>query len=139
MINGTDTQLNPLYDYAAQNWGHHAREALVEVTQLILSFLESEAKVTTSTQAMMASDYEYNRKPTQMTGVHLAAYFGLAEVTTALLKNGHDPDSKDSNSRTPLSWAAGNGHEAVVKLLLEKGAIMVGRRFYGLHCIGTRR
>jgi ankyrin repeat protein len=28
-----------------------------------------------------------------------------------------DPDSKDSNGRTPLWWAAGNGHEAVVKLL----------------------
>jgi ankyrin repeat protein len=40
----------------------------------------------------------------------------------ALLENGHDPNFKDTNGRTPLSWAAENGHEAVVKLLLEKGA-----------------
>ena len=114
--------LNPLYDYAANNWGHHARAASAEVTQLIIRFLESEAKVSSSSQAMMASNYKYNGKPTQMTGVHLAAYFGLTEATTALLKNSHDPDSKDSNNRTPLSWAAERGHEAVVKLLLEKGA-----------------
>ncbi|KAG4432770.1 hypothetical protein IFR05_011753 [Cadophora sp. M221] len=34
-----------------------------------------------------------------------------------------DVESKDKDSsQTPLSWAAANGHEAVVKLLLEKGA-----------------
>ena len=40
----------------------------------------------------------------------------------ALLKNRHNPDVKDTYGRTPLWRAAENGHEAVVKLLLEKGA-----------------
>ena len=40
-----------------------------------------------------------------------------------LLEKGADVESKDRYyGQTPLSWAAGNGHEAVVKLLLEKGA-----------------
>jgi ankyrin repeat protein len=57
-----------------------------------------------------------------MTGVHFAAYFGLREAMITLLKNGHDPDSKDNYGRTPLSRAVENGHQTVVKLLLEKGA-----------------
>lgn len=32
-------------------------------------------------------------------------------------------DSVDENSRTPLSWAAGNGHTEVVKLLLGSGKV----------------
>ena len=40
-----------------------------------------------------------------------------------LLKKGTELDSKDNiYGRTPLSWAAENGYEAVVKLLLEMGA-----------------
>ena len=57
-----------------------------------------------------------------MTGLHLRAYFGAQKAMSVLLEKGVKADSKDSYSRTPLSWAARNGHEAVVKLLLEKGA-----------------
>jgi hypothetical protein len=115
-------QQNPLYDYAARNWGHHTCVASTEVGQLILNFLENEAKVSSSSQAMMASRGYSQNVPRQMTGVHLAAYVGLTGVIMALLKNRHNPDVKDSWGRTPLSWAAIRGHEAVVKLLLEKGA-----------------
>jgi hypothetical protein len=122
-------QLNPLYNYAARNWGYHAHAASTEVAQLILDFLDSAAKVSASSQAMMApkryrSHSKYSQEVTrQMTGVHLAAYFGLEKVTTTLLKNGYDLDPKDSNGRTPLWWAAKDGHEAVVRLLLVKDGV----------------
>ena len=120
-------QLYPLYNYAANNWGHHARTASLEIEQSILDLLLSEAKVSAFVQALMAGTDRrssgYSRRvPPQVTGVYLAAYFGLTGVITALLKIGHHPNIRDDWGRTPLTWAAEQGHEAVVKLLLEKGA-----------------
>ena len=94
--------------------------------QLILDLLENGAKVSAASQAMMASRKysKYSQEvPKQITGVYLAAYFGLSETMIALLGNKHDPDVKDTNSRMPLSRAAEKGHEAVVKLLLDKEGV----------------
>lgn len=122
-------QSNPLYDYAASNWGRHARTDLGK--PLILDFLESKAKVSASGQATVYSEeyYPFNQMGGGMTGVHLAAYFGLACITS-LLKNGHDVDVMDGNRRTPLWWATKKGHEAIVRLLLKKGADIEARDNY---------
>ena len=120
-------QTNVLYDYAARNWGHHAYTASIK-EDLILNLLESRAKVSAASQAMMVSrSYSVYSQivPTQITGVHVAAYFGLGGTIIGLLKNGYNPDLQDSYGRTPLSWAAERGHEAVVKLLLETGKVDV--------------
>jgi len=118
---------NALYGYAARNWAYHARASLLESEQLILNFLESEPKVSSSFQAVvpLAGPYHYNsgleKRSGVIRGVHLAAYFGLTETIRILLKNGHDKDSRDNYyGQTPLSWAASEGHEGVVKLLLEE-------------------
>ena len=120
--------INPFYDYAARNWGHHALTASLEIQQSILDFLRSEAKVSASAQALIASRYYvhnsgYSRSaPSRLIGVHLAAYFGLTGMIMALLENRDHLNVKDGSGRTPLSWAAENGHKAVVELLIEKGA-----------------
>ncbi|KAK7422144.1 hypothetical protein QQZ08_009612 [Neonectria magnoliae] len=55
-------------------------------------------------------------------------------------RNGHEiivklllekVESKDRSGRTPLSWAAGSGHKAIVKLLLEKGTNVKAKDKHG--------
>ncbi|KAK4656897.1 hypothetical protein QC762_208180 [Podospora pseudocomata] len=120
-------QSNPLYDYAARNWGHHARKAATS-SQVVIDFLESKAKVEASSQALMATNWNrsyrrYGPKvPRNMTGLHLSGYFGVIEAADELLRSRPGPDLKDTYRRTPLWYAAQNGHEAVVKKLLAAGA-----------------
>ncbi|KAH0551173.1 hypothetical protein GP486_007496, partial [Trichoglossum hirsutum] len=119
-------RLNPFYDYAARNWAYHASSASHEVERLILKLLESKSKVSSSSQAMMASGtYQgySQRGPRQMTGLHLAAYFGLENVIRTLLRGKVEINLRDAYKRTALSHAAKEGHEAVVKLLLDRKSI----------------
>ncbi|KAF2179509.1 hypothetical protein K469DRAFT_300743 [Zopfia rhizophila CBS 207.26] len=129
---------NALYDYAARNWGYHAHATKEEMVQSVLRLLESKAKVSAASQAMMASrDFSgySQRVPKRLTGVHLAAYFGLRDTLMTILKNGRgiDINSKDGGDeydggRTALSYAAERGHEAVVKLLLAKDGVDINSK-----------
>ncbi|KAL6692003.1 hypothetical protein J3F84DRAFT_403077 [Trichoderma pleuroticola] len=115
---------NQLYDYAARNWGHHARKALT-LCQEVMEFLDQQAKVEAASQVLMmhprSSNYS-QRVPRRMTALHLVAYFGVEAAARALLQNAVETDAKNTDSQTPLSLAAKNGHSKVVELLLENGA-----------------
>jgi hypothetical protein len=57
-------RLNIHYNYTARNWCHHTRAALAEVEQLIMDLFENEAKVSSSSQALIAfklhsTDFSY--------------------------------------------------------------------------------
>ncbi|RYP17562.1 hypothetical protein DL765_004451 [Monosporascus sp. GIB2] len=129
-------RLYPLYNYAANNWGHHTRK-ISTLYHGMMEFLEDVAKVEASSQALMVSKqfswYSGNSQhfPKRMTGLHLAAYFGISEAANTLLRHGQSPDLKDSYGRTPLSFAAEKGHEAGVRLLLEKGANVEPKNGHG--------
>ncbi|KAK4248983.1 hypothetical protein C7999DRAFT_39836 [Corynascus novoguineensis] len=113
-----------LYDYAARYWGHHARD-VHNLDPLVTAFLKELSKVEASSQILLGLS------STLTTGLHLAAYFGVDEAIRALLCQ-YDRDWRDGYYRTPLSWAAQNGHEVAVRLLLAEGADPISKDSSGL-------
>ncbi|EHK16897.1 uncharacterized protein TRIVIDRAFT_162206 [Trichoderma virens Gv29-8] len=129
----------PLCNYAASNWGNHATKD-EKPSKEVLEFLKSPAKVEASVQAQLAvkqysSHAGYSQEvPRRVTALHLAAHFGLTELTRVLLedKYKYGPNSRDSYDQTPLLWATRNGHEDAISLLLDvQAAIEVRDREQG--------
>lgn len=117
----------PLLDYAAQHWGDHARgEAELALRDLIVNFLEQEANVSSFIQAMDVSKCLYRVDsqlfPRNVSGLAVAALFGMKETVQLLLSNDADVEAEDSDRRTALHWAAERGHELVAQMLLDNGA-----------------
>jgi ankyrin repeat protein len=126
-------RLNQLYDYAAHYWGEHARVA-GGISQVALDLLTSDSLLEAQVQALMTVKYVWSRAfysqrfPKRMQGLLVAAYFGILEAVETLLQSSDNNDLKDSFGWTPLSLAAKNGHEAVVKMLLETGKVDVNSK-----------
>ncbi|RYP45753.1 hypothetical protein DL768_007929 [Monosporascus sp. mg162] len=117
---------NPFYSYSAKNWGHHA--SAVPACQSVARFLGNLGQVEASYQALflpddtMLSEYDLvHIVPTKFTELHLVAYFGIEEIAKVMVTK-YDLNTEDSHRRTPLSYAAANGQEAMVRLLLAEGA-----------------
>ncbi|KAE8362702.1 hypothetical protein BDV27DRAFT_159526 [Aspergillus caelatus] len=113
-----------LYSYASANWGYHAGKFSIEGERLIMNLLEDTAKVSACSQAMSYKESGWFDFVTEtgMTGLHLAAHFGLWRPASILLEKNVNVESRDKSGQTPLSLAAIKGQGAVVKLLLEKNA-----------------
>ncbi|UPK95610.1 hypothetical protein LCI18_006545 [Fusarium solani-melongenae] len=119
-------QQHPFYQYGAINWGYHAREAPA-LLPVILEFLQSEMKIARVGYVMARSVRGYTPRLPRVTGLHVAAFFGILEAVKLLMH--HDcADSKDGHGWSPLSWAAFSGQYDVVAQLLEKCKVSVDSR-----------
>ena len=120
----------PFLQYATTHWVSHAEvveaERISQVDLLGLLQWPSNRIPLSWTKLYQKLGRYSDRCPNMNTTLlHVASRYGLLSVIAAVVNSGDnvDMDSKDSDGRTPLSWAAAKGHEAVVKLLLDKEGV----------------
>jgi len=129
----------PLFTYAVDYWGHHASACCFCTPQLIELLTKSEWVSMVAQFCDLFS--EIRKNPGQLSealqpsqnAFHIVGAYGLNNVVKLLLTSAKDihPDQPDRRGRTPLSWAARNGHTEVVKALLSDGRVDPNRQDNG--------
>lgn len=126
----------PFLRYAARYWAIHAILCgQRNVKDLTMSFVKDNRRVSSATQVILALDrcwyfdvIDGTKSHAPLSAIHFVAYLGHEEMISELLSHGFDADAKDSSHQTPLWWAASQGHEAVVSLLLLQSHVNVNNR-----------
>ncbi|TAQ87668.1 hypothetical protein B7494_g4027 [Chlorociboria aeruginascens] len=117
----------PLLHYAAVNWPHHMEGEIEEkLLQDIVDYLSNDNLRHCLNQAIYLPDFTYGNWsqefPHGTSNLVVASRVGLAKVVDALIQAGADVNCNPEDGETPLIAAAFNGHEVIVKTLLEHGA-----------------
>ncbi|KAL3459401.1 hypothetical protein BJX64DRAFT_279198 [Aspergillus heterothallicus] len=124
------------FDYSAETWTTHFREAGVISTAAILpSALRIYDPSSRSYEAWFDIFWKTTRRENtnDFSNLMLASCCGHYVIAKVLLEQGANINSKDSKyGRTPLSWAAeeANGQKEVVQLLIQTGKVDVDAKDY---------
>ena len=122
-------QVMPFLKYSSRYWGAHAKKELsghaMTLGMQLLSQYEGHPSALSLFGQAFATEYTVGTGSSPLfSGLHCASFFGIVELVASLARApGCNINQGDRVSRTPLLWAAKNGHDGVVKLLLERGDI----------------
>jgi len=118
----------PFLEYCSLYWGVHAKRGFSNhVRSLTLELLQGYDSHISAISLPASVRYYDDWRPgmsLQFSGLHCASFFGIAEGVVALIGMGcYDINKGDFFGDTPLAWAAGGGHEGVVKILLQQADV----------------
>nr|XP_036587170.1 ankyrin repeat-containing protein [Colletotrichum truncatum]KAF6797901.1 ankyrin repeat-containing protein [Colletotrichum truncatum] len=123
----------PLLLYATTSLVHHMQQGEVSETfeEDLIRMLGPEQDCFIEKWAVvyrLLARYERDRPSCGGNLAHIAARYRLFRLLSFIDQNVKEIslDSKDTDyERTPLSWAAGSGHDDIVKMLLDTGKVEV--------------
>jgi len=123
IVSSLNTQNTPFLEYCSVYWGAHAKKELSDPGRLLALELLKEPYGQIPTKLLLAqTKHMYPGDLATFhpfSGLHCASFFGIVEVVAGLIElEYYDIDGEDFLGRTPLAWAAHNGHEGVVEILL---------------------
>ena len=115
-------------EYCSVYWGVHAKRELSDCGRSLALELLKQNYSQLSTRSLLArtKSFYHGRFYTAslFSGLHCASFFGISEVVAGLIEmECYDINEGDFSGCGPLAWAARNGHEGVVKILLGRGEI----------------
>ncbi|KAF8250889.1 ankyrin [Wilcoxina mikolae CBS 423.85] len=118
-----------LFFYAANNWGHHVREAPEQfVIEQVLELLRQPSIAQSAVQGLQVYQYEYRglmgycQDFFGSAELWVAAYFGLVKCCQRMLENGYNIETVTGFGETAFHGAAETGQTAVIQLLLDSNA-----------------
>ncbi|KAF5608491.1 ankyrin-3 [Fusarium subglutinans] len=117
----------PFLSYAVENWPYHASNYDVDDSKFFNTIMEFLNSGTLSFLRWLVLEWGSTSSDKGSpkgipTGLHIAAFAGLTQFASQLLKQGVSVSAVDAQERVPLHWAATNGHDKVAALLLHNGA-----------------
>ena len=126
VLNPGDMSLNFL-EYSSLHWGGHAKIELSDHAKSLALELLNRHGDHISTTLLLNKIQRYNLSSSTyhlFPGSHCASYFGVDDIVGALIEmQGCDINQRDHWGLTPLTWAARQGNQGVVMLLLTRGDI----------------
>ena len=114
----------PFLEYSSHYWGGHAKMELSNPVRTLALELLGRYDNHISSTLLLDKIQGYHaawRIPYMFTGLHCVSYLGIDEIVDALIQiKGRDINQPGYKGRRPLTWAAQQGNQRAVTILLTR-------------------